>query len=123
MALRLARFNARIDVEEQPHKSAGFLTGVPAPGRGGAAAAADLSVAGQRPANGPGCATIAWSRPGPRSVAFLMISSLATFSWGSLRLRRSVRLEAIVVVALVGGALFTAPWQTLSVDRLALSAR
>ena len=31
MALRLARFNARIDVEEQPHKSAGFLTGVPAP--------------------------------------------------------------------------------------------
>ena len=31
MALRLARFNALIDVEEQPHKSAGFLTGVPAP--------------------------------------------------------------------------------------------
>src|SRR3954471_15751050 len=31
MALRLARFNARIDVEDQPHKSAGFLTGVPAP--------------------------------------------------------------------------------------------
>ncbi len=27
MALRLARFNARIDVEDQPHKSAGFLTG------------------------------------------------------------------------------------------------
>ena len=31
MAMRLARFNARIDVEDQPHKSAGFLTGVPAP--------------------------------------------------------------------------------------------
>jgi hypothetical protein len=30
-ALRLARFNARIDMAEQPHKSAGFLTGVPAP--------------------------------------------------------------------------------------------
>jgi len=30
-ALRLARFNAQIDVEDQPHKSAGFLTGVPAP--------------------------------------------------------------------------------------------
>ena len=30
-ALRLARFNANIDKEEQPHKSAGFLTGVPAP--------------------------------------------------------------------------------------------
>ena len=30
-ARRLARFNAQIDVEEQPHKSVGFLTGVPAP--------------------------------------------------------------------------------------------
>src|SRR5690606_34577492 len=30
-ALRLARFNARIDEDVQPHKSAGFLTGVPAP--------------------------------------------------------------------------------------------
>ena len=30
-ALRLARFNAQIDVENQPHKSLGFLTGVPAP--------------------------------------------------------------------------------------------
>ena len=29
--LRLARFNARIDLADQPHKSAGFLTGVPAP--------------------------------------------------------------------------------------------
>ena len=35
MALRLARFNARIDVEDQPHKSAGFLTGVPAPAGAG----------------------------------------------------------------------------------------
>ena len=30
-ALRLARFNARIDADDQPHKSAGFNTGVPAP--------------------------------------------------------------------------------------------
>ena len=30
-ALRLARFNARIDMDDQPHKSAGFNTGVPAP--------------------------------------------------------------------------------------------
>src|SRR3546814_14241436 len=30
-ALRLARLNANIDVEDQPHKSASFLTGVPTP--------------------------------------------------------------------------------------------
>ena len=44
----------------------------------------------------------------------MLISSVATWSLGSLRLRRSVRLEAIALVALVGGALFTAPWETLS---------
>ena len=36
-ALRLARFNARIDATEQPHKSAGFNTGVPAPAGAGLA--------------------------------------------------------------------------------------
>ena len=36
-ALRLARFNARIDADEQPHKSAGFNTGVPAPAGAGLA--------------------------------------------------------------------------------------
>jgi CDP-diacylglycerol--serine O-phosphatidyltransferase len=43
-ALRLARFNANIDAVEQPHKSAGFLTGVPAPAGSGAGALARLSV-------------------------------------------------------------------------------
>jgi len=36
-ALRLARFNARLDAAEQPHKSAGFNTGVPAPAGAGLA--------------------------------------------------------------------------------------
>ena len=31
MSLRLARFNARIDMPDEPRKQAGFLTGVPAP--------------------------------------------------------------------------------------------
>ncbi len=47
-----------------------------------------------------------------------MISSLATFSWGSLRLRSHVRLGAIVVIALLGAALLSAPWETLSVSAL-----
>ena len=32
-ALRLARYNARIDLADEPHKTAGFLTGVPEIGR------------------------------------------------------------------------------------------
>lgn len=113
-ALRLARFNAAIDAEEQPHKSAGFLTGVPAPaGAGLMLLPLILWVASG--------GDWAWLRSFPlvatwaALVAFLMISSLATFSWGSLRLRRTVRLEAIVVIALLGAALLSAPWETLSV--------
>jgi CDP-diacylglycerol---serine O-phosphatidyltransferase len=114
-ALRLARFNANIDVEDQPHKSAGFLTGVPAP------AAAGLMLL-------PLYLWMAsdhewtWLReiyvvaPWAALVAFLMISSVATFSWTSfLRLRSGFRLGAILLIALVGGALLSAPWPTLSV--------
>ena len=114
MALRLARFNARIDAEEQPHKSAGFLTGVPAPaGAGLLLLPIILWLASDRQWE--------WLRdyrlvaPWAGLIAFLAISSLATFSWGSLRLRRNVRLEAIVIIAMLGGALVSAPWETLSV--------
>jgi CDP-diacylglycerol---serine O-phosphatidyltransferase len=117
MALRLARFNARIDVEDQPHKSAGFLTGVPAP------AGAGLMLL-------PMIVWLAsdqqwdWLRdyrlvaPWAALIAFLAISSVATFSWSSLRLRRSVRLPAIVAIAILGGALVSAPWETLTVVSL-----
>ncbi|HYG29893.1 MAG TPA: phosphatidylcholine/phosphatidylserine synthase [Allosphingosinicella sp.] len=117
MALRLARFNARIDVEDQPHKSAGFLTGVPAPaGAGLLLLPIILWLASDRQWD--------WLRdyrvvaPWAGLIAFLAISSLATFSWGSLRLRRNVRFEAIAILALLGGALVSAPWETLSVVAL-----
>ena len=121
MALRLARFNARIDVEDQPHKSAGFLTGVPAPaGAGLLLLPIFLWLASGR--------EWAWLQeywlvaPWAAFVAFLVISSVATFSWTSLRLRRNVRLEAILAIALIGGAIFSAPWQTLSFVALAYLA-
>lgn len=111
-ALRLARFNANIDVLDQPHKSAGFLTGIPAP------AGAGLTL----------LPLFLWLwtgfdifhepllvAPWAALVAFLMVSNLATFSWGSLKLRSHVRFGALVVIALLGGALFSAPWPTLSI--------
>src|SRR3546814_19976869 len=55
-------------------------------------------------------------------VAVLMISNVATFSWTSLRLRSHVRMWAIVVIALVGGALFSAPWPTLSLASMLYAA-
>jgi CDP-diacylglycerol--serine O-phosphatidyltransferase len=112
-ALRLARFNAAIDVEDQPHKSAGFLTGVPAPaGAGLMLLPLFLWIASDRSWNWlhTPVAIAGWAA----LCAFLMISSLATFSSTSIRLRRNVRFTAIVVIALVAGALVSAPWETLS---------
>jgi CDP-diacylglycerol--serine O-phosphatidyltransferase len=112
-ALRLARFNAAIDVEEQPHKSAGFLTGVPAPaGAGLMLLPLLLWIASDRNwdwLQNP-IAVAGWAG----LSAFLMISSIATYSWTSIRLRRNVRFTAMVIIALVAGALVSAPWETLS---------
>lgn len=119
--LRLARFNARIDMDDQPHKSAGFLTGVPAPvGAGLAFLPIYLWIASDRAEifAAPvlvGC----WLT----LIAFLMISSVPTLSWGKLRPRRSIRLEMIALAGLVVAALVTEPWLTLvviSVGYLAL---
>lgn len=110
-ALRLARFNAAIDTTEQPHKSAGFLTGIPAP------AGAGLVML---PLylwfwTGEEVFRSAWIvAPWVAFVAVLMVSSIATFSWSSLKLRSSIRFEAIAVVVLVGAALVSAPWPTLT---------
>ena len=109
-ALRLARFNSRIDADDQPHKSAGFMTGVPAPVAAGLAFVPVYLwlVTGSE-----------WFRswivtlPWMILVALLMISSVATFSWGSLRLRRSWRLFALAGVGLLVAALITEPWLTL----------
>lgn len=114
-ALRLARFNAAIDAAEQPHKSAGFLTGVPAPTAAGLAmlplyAFLLLKESGQV-ADFVRLGTVV--APWMGFVAFLMISSVATFSWSSMRLRRHIRLELLAGIAVLAGALFTVPWITL----------
>jgi CDP-diacylglycerol--serine O-phosphatidyltransferase len=109
--LRLARFNAQIDMKEQPHKSVGFLTGVPAPiGAGLALLPMYLWIASGE----------AWLRD-PRLVAawvfvmaVLMISNLATLGWGSIRPRQDIRLVAIAVAGLLFAALLTEPWLTLA---------
>ncbi|MHA6723026.1 CDP-diacylglycerol--serine O-phosphatidyltransferase [Sphingomonas sp. RS2018] len=111
-ALRLARFNARIDVTEQPHKSAGFLTGVPAPaGAGLALMPLYLSFITDEPIFRSPLLAGPWLV----FIALLMVSNIATYSWTSLKLRRTVRFDAIVVVVLIAAALISAPWQTLTV--------
>lgn len=109
-ALRLARFNSRMDADEQPHKSAGYLTGVPAPAGAGLAFVPVYLwlVTGNELFR-------AWyvTMPWVIFIALLLISSVATFSWSSLRIRRSSRLFVIAGIGLFGAALLTQPWVTL----------
>lgn len=108
--LRLARFNARIDLVEQPHKSAGFLTGVPAPmGAGLAFLPMYLWIATGRAEFREPMVVGCWLA----LIAFLLISNVATLSWTSLRPRKSIRLELLALLGLVGAALLTEPWLTL----------
>lgn len=110
-ALRLARFNANIDRAEQPHKSAGFLTGVPAPA-GAVLALSPLFLwlwTGHEALRTP-IAIALWTA----FVAVLMISSVATFA-PSIRLRHDVRFQALAVLMGLVAAIVSAPWPTLAV--------
>jgi CDP-diacylglycerol--serine O-phosphatidyltransferase len=110
-ALRLARFNARIDVEDQPHKSAGFLTGVPAPvGAGLAFMPIYLWLeTGQEIFRDPIINSV-WIAV----IAVLFISNMATLSWTAIRPQRDIRLWLIAFIALAFAALLLEPWWTFT---------
>ncbi|WP_425229695.1 CDP-alcohol phosphatidyltransferase family protein [Sphingomonas sp.] len=111
-ALRLARFNAQIDVDDQPRKAAGFFTGVPAPAGAGLAL---LPLIAWLWSGEPLLRSYWLVAPWVAFVATLMVSSVPTLSWKSFRLRRTVRFEAIAAAVVLAAALVTAPWQTLTV--------
>ncbi|MBN8483206.1 MAG: phosphatidylcholine/phosphatidylserine synthase [Sphingomonadales bacterium] len=109
-ALRLARFNARIDLADEPRKTAGFLTGVPAPvGAGLVFLPLYLWMVTENELFRDPRLVGPWLV----AMAFLMISSVATLTWGKLRLRKHFRLEALLFFGLVGAAALTEPWWTL----------
>ncbi len=109
--LRLARFNARIDMADEPRKAAGFLTGVPAPvGAALVFLPLYLWIAGGKSERFADPVLVAgWLVV----IAFLLISNMPTLSWGKLRPRRSIRLEVIAVIGLTVAALLSEPWLTL----------
>ena len=45
--------------------------------------------------------------------ALLMISNVATYSWSSIKVRRSLRFMALAVVGLFTATLVAAPWVAL----------
>lgn len=118
-ALRLARFNARIDADAQPHKSAGFNTGVPAPaGAGLAFAPIYLWLITANDMFRDWRLVMPWTL----FVAVLMISAIPTFSWSSIRIRKSWRIVALAAIALAAAAVVNEPWITLLIASLAYLA-
>lgn len=109
-ALRLARYNARIDVGAQPHKEAGYNTGVPAPvGAGLAFVPLYLWLITGNDLFQYWALVMPWTL----FIAVMMISSVPTYTWSSIRIRRGWRLPALAGVALFGAALLNEPWLTL----------
>ncbi len=110
--LRLARFNSRLDMLEQPHKEAGFLTGVPAPvGAGLAFLPMYLWIASGRAEFANPVAVSLWMALN----AFLMISSIPTLGWSRMRPPSSLRVGVLALVGLTVAALLLEPWSTLAV--------
>lgn len=110
--LRLARFNAQIGSPNQPHKQAGFLTGVPAPvGAGLAFLPMYMWIASGRPEFADPVGVSVWML----LIAFLMISSLPTLSWSRVRPPSYMRIALLALIGIFMAALLIEPWLTLAV--------
>jgi CDP-diacylglycerol--serine O-phosphatidyltransferase len=123
-ALRLARFNAQLDVTDQPHKRHGFLTGVPAPVGAGLTLSPMFLYYWLEPTRFTGYSEVGTvvTAVVVGTVAFLMIANLPTYSWKSVRIRPEYRIMALVAVALFAGALLSAPYMTLSLISVVYAA-
>ncbi len=122
-ALRLARFNSQLDMDDQPHKKHGFLTGIPAPVGAGLTLSPMflfywLEPRGiDYPTIGAGFTAIVVA-----VTAFLMVSNLPTYSWKSVPIPRAQRLFALVAIALLIGAFLSAPFMFLSLISVGYAA-
>lgn len=111
-ALRLARFNTMLGQENLPPYAYNFFTGVPAP------AAAGLVLL-------PMVASFEFGRDffgRPTvvavfllGVAFLMVSTIPTFSFKKARIPNAWVLPTLLLVGLLAAFLVTEPWLTLFV--------
>jgi CDP-diacylglycerol--serine O-phosphatidyltransferase len=109
-ALRLARFNTMLADPSPPAWARYYFTGVPAPA-GAFLAVLPLMI---EFAFGGGTFADPWVCSGVLVlVGALMVSRIPTFAMKQMRIPRAMTVPALVLVALLVGALATAPWATL----------
>jgi len=109
-ALRLARFNTRIDNADLPAWTGKFFTGVPAPAGAGLAISPMIATF----QFGPGYV----DKPAVvgaviLAVSLLMVSQVPTFSFKRIRVPHHNVVPALLVVGLLAACLVSMPWVTL----------
>jgi CDP-diacylglycerol--serine O-phosphatidyltransferase len=96
---------------DQPHKKAGFLTGVPAPvGAGLAFLPLYIWIASGIPQFANPISVSLWML----LIAFLMISNVPTLGWSRVRPPRGLRIGLLALIGILMAALLIEPWLTLA---------
>jgi CDP-diacylglycerol---serine O-phosphatidyltransferase len=110
MALRLARFNTKLDDTDPPPFAARFFTGVPAPAAAGLGCLPLILsfVIGGDVVSEPHFVA-AWLVV----VGLMMVSSIPTYSFKGTRLPQKLMLPLLVVAGLVIAGFLSEPWMTL----------
>lgn len=108
-ALRLARFNSKLEDDEEPRRKAGFLTGIPAPvgamlGLMPIMLAIEFSAELDRPEL-MGFTTAL--------VCFGMVSKMPTYSFRSIIIRKDLMVPMLFLVGLMAAVATTYGWWTL----------
>lgn len=111
MALRLARFNARLDDEEEPRKRMGYLTGVPAPMGAGLLLMPmmlDFALGGEAVRE---YSLIAGAYG--VSIALLIVSTIPTLSLKVFRVPKSAFVPVMLIIGMVIAGLFVRTWAVM----------
>ncbi len=111
-ALRLARFNSKLEDDEEPRRKAGFLTGIPAPVGAGLALVPIMlaSETGSEFFMNPEAVGIYTAL-----ICFGMISKLPTYSFRTIIIHRDYMVPLLFLVGLIAALVTTYGWWTLIV--------
>jgi CDP-diacylglycerol---serine O-phosphatidyltransferase len=109
-ALRLARFNTKLDDTDPPPFANRFFTGVPAPAAAGLGCLPLILsfVVGEEWLSQPVFVAI-WMVV----VGLMMVSGIPTYSFKGTRLPQKLMLPILVIAGLVIAGFLSAPWMTL----------
>ena len=109
-ALRLARFNSNLDVDDEPRKKAGFLTGLPAPVAAGLALMPIMATAeyGEGFYSTPDFVGIYSAM-----ICFGMVARFPTYAFRTLMIRRDLLVYTLLLFGLFAAAITTYGWQML----------